>query len=191
MPKIGRSTTGTGTGIYNASTPTLGDQDETSLQLDNAGNLLVKTVNAGSGSNPAAGATGSAVPADADYQGVSVAGTLTGVTGITVGGKTAPTVAVVDASGNQITSFGGSGGNAAAGPTGSAVPADADYVGFNSVGVRVQMQFAIRSSTWPTGTTTTTWTSATTNREGIFAAFKAAASAGGSYLPQLMTMGMG
>lgn len=47
----------------------------------------------------------------------------------------------------------------------------------NSIGTRLQMQFAIRSSTWPTGTTTTTWTSATTNREGIFAAFKAAAAA--------------
>jgi hypothetical protein len=43
-------------------------------------------------------------------------------------------VQILDASGNQITSFGGSGGNAAASATGSAVPASADYVGYNSGG---------------------------------------------------------
>lgn len=121
-------------GEYNAVTPTLNDGDVVSFQFDNSGNLMVKTVNTGSGSNPAAGATGSAVPADADYQGVNVAGNLTGVTGLSVGTKVAPTVAIVDASGNQITAFGGSGGNAAAGATAAAVPADADYVGFNSGG---------------------------------------------------------
>src|SRR6185312_2326858 len=41
---------------------------------------------------------------------------------------------IVDASGNQITAFGGSGGNAAASNTGSAVPTAADYTGFNSGG---------------------------------------------------------
>lgn len=121
-------------GEYNAVTPTLSDGDVVSFQFDSGGNLLTKQVNAGSGSNPAAGATASAVPADADYQGVSVGGTLTGVTGLSVGTKVAPTVAIVDASGNQITAFGGSGGNAAAGATGAAVPADADYTGFNSGG---------------------------------------------------------
>jgi len=121
-------------GEYNAVTPSLNDGDVVAFQFDNAGNLLVKTVNTGSGSNPAAGATGSAVPADADYQGVNVGGNLTGVTGLSLGSKVAPTVAIVDASGNQITAFGGSGGNAAASATGSAVPSNADYTGFNSGG---------------------------------------------------------
>lgn len=39
-----------------------------------------------------------------------------------------------DSTGALIVSGGGSSGNSAAGPTGSAVPADADYVGFNSGG---------------------------------------------------------
>lgn len=121
-------------GEYNAVTPTLVDGDVVSFQFDSSGNLMVKTVNTGSGSNPAAGATASAVPADADYQGVNVGGNLTGVTGLSLGTKVAPTVAIVDASGNQITAFGGSGGNAAASNTGSAVPAAADYTGFNSGG---------------------------------------------------------
>src|SRR6185437_13000416 len=121
-------------GEYNAVTPSLSDGDVVSFQFDSSGNLMVKTVNTGSGSNPAAGATGSAVPADADYQGVNVGGNLTGVTGLSVGTKVAPTVAIVDASGNQITAFGGSGGNAAASNTGSAVPTAADYTGFNSGG---------------------------------------------------------
>jgi len=99
------------------------------------GALNVFTVNAASSSgNPAAGPTGSGVPADADYLGVNIGGTLTGVTGLSLTNAKPATVAVVDASGNQITAFGGSGGNAAAGPTGSAVPADADYTGFNSGG---------------------------------------------------------
>lgn len=121
-------------GEYNAVTPTLNDGDVVSFQFDNSGNLMVKTVNTGSGSNPAAGATGAAVPADADYHGVNVGGNLSGVTGLSLGTKVAPTVAIVDASGNQITAFGGSGGNAAASNTGSAVPAAADYTGFNSGG---------------------------------------------------------
>lgn len=109
MPKVGSATTGLGTGQYNATTPSLNDKDEIVLQVDNAGNLMVKTVNTGSGSNPAAGATGSAVPADADYQGVNIGGTLTGVSGLAAGATVkAMTVAVVDGSGNQVTAFGGS-----------------------------------------------------------------------------------
>src|SRR6185312_9623512 len=97
-------------GEYNAVTPSLSDGDVVAFQFDSAGNLLVKTVNTGSGSNPAAGATGSAVPADADYQGVNVGGTLTGVTGksLNSGAVIAPTIAIVDGSGNQVTAFGGS-----------------------------------------------------------------------------------
>jgi hypothetical protein len=79
MSKVGGATTGLGTGQYNATTPSLNDKDEIVLQVANDGSLLVKQVNAGSGSNPAAGATGSAVPADADYVGFSSGGNLVGV----------------------------------------------------------------------------------------------------------------
>lgn len=48
--------------------------------LDASGNLKVN-VAAGSGSNPAAGATGAAVPGSADYQGINVAGNLQGAAG--------------------------------------------------------------------------------------------------------------
>lgn len=94
---------------YSSVTPSLTDGDEVALQLDAAGNLLCNVVaGGGSGSNAAAGQTGAAVPADADYQGVNVGGTLTGVTGLSLSGKVAPTIAIVDASGNQVTAFGGS-----------------------------------------------------------------------------------
>jgi hypothetical protein len=54
--------------------------DVATLNLDSSGNLLVSSGGGGS-SNPAAGPTGSAVPADADYQGINVAGDLQGATG--------------------------------------------------------------------------------------------------------------
>lgn len=56
------------------------------------------------------------------------------ITSDTRGSERPLSVQILDASGNQITSFGGSGGNAAAGATGSPVPLDADYVGYNSGG---------------------------------------------------------
>lgn len=49
---------------------------------------------------------GAAVPATGIYNGINVAGTLRGVTGLSLGSTFSQTVAVVDASGNQITSFG-------------------------------------------------------------------------------------
>ena len=61
----------------------------------------------GSGSNAAAGPTGSNVPVDAGYTGVSVGGTLQGVTGLSLTNAVPMDVAIVDGSGNQITSFGG------------------------------------------------------------------------------------
>lgn len=62
----------------------------------------------------------------------------------------------------------------------------------NSIGTRVQMESEVRSTTWPSGATTITWTSATTNRGGIFAAFKAAAGGGGTTAtPQQMMTGIG
>jgi hypothetical protein len=90
------------------------------LGIDGSGRI---TVNAGTGfggSNAAAGPTGSAVPASADYVGVNIAGNLVGVTGISLTNAKAATVAIVDASGNQITSFGGGtqfADNAASGAT--------------------------------------------------------------------------
>lgn len=62
--------------------------------------------------NAAASATGAAVPASSDFQGISVAGTLRGATGFSVGSQFPQSVAIVDGSGNQITTFGGAGGTA-------------------------------------------------------------------------------
>lgn len=60
-----------------------------------------------SGANDAASATGSGVPSSAGYTGLNVGGTLRGWTGISLGSHFAGTMAIVDGSGNQITSFGG------------------------------------------------------------------------------------
>lgn len=69
--------------------------------------ILVEATIVGGAGNPAAGPTGSAVPADADYQGINIGGILIGQTGFSVGTARAGAVAIVDGSGNQITSFGG------------------------------------------------------------------------------------
>lgn len=76
--------------------------------LDASGNLNVNLA-AGSitGGNGAASPTGSAVPSQADYLGIRVGANLIGVTGFSVGTSNAQAVAIVDGSGNQITSFGG------------------------------------------------------------------------------------
>lgn len=55
--------------------------------LTGSGNFKVAVVE-GSGGNSAASATGSAVPAAADYAGVNIGGNLVGRTGATVSGKT-------------------------------------------------------------------------------------------------------
>lgn len=75
---------------------------------------------------------GAAVPSTGIYSAINVGGTLRGVTGLGVGSTFSPTVAVVDASGNQITSFGGT--NASVSATGAAVPASATYLGINTGG---------------------------------------------------------
>jgi hypothetical protein len=76
-----------------------------------------------SGGNAAAGPTGSAVPASADYIGVNISGDLVGVTGFSLTNSKAAAIAIVDGSGNQITSFGGgtqySDGTTQATPTGT------------------------------------------------------------------------
>jgi hypothetical protein len=121
------------TGALNASGPLfgtqIGGQDGTgklqTLKVDNSGNLNVNLA-AGSisGGNAAASATGSAVPANADYSGLNIAGNLVGQTGHSLTNAKAADVAIVDGSGNQITSFGGGtqfADNAASGltPTGT------------------------------------------------------------------------
>ena len=68
-------------GFYNFSPFTLVDGQACALQFDVNGNLKTTTIGGGSGSNAAAGPTGAPVPADADYQGVNVGGTLFGVSG--------------------------------------------------------------------------------------------------------------
>lgn len=75
------------------------------------------------------GATGAAVPSNVLYNGVNIGGNLAGWTGIATGATVkAATVAIVDASGNQITSFGGSGGTAS--NYGSAFPSSGTAAGF-------------------------------------------------------------
>lgn len=72
-------------GIYNSSAPTPTNGQTLPLQLDSAGRVIV-AVGAGSAGNAAASATGSAVPADADYIGLNVGGTLRGWTGVNPSG---------------------------------------------------------------------------------------------------------
>jgi len=91
---------------FNTTPTTITSGNASPLQLDSAGNLLVN-VKAGSSGNAAASATGSAVPASASYTGVNIAGNLVGVTGFSLTNSKAMATAIVDASGNQITSFGG------------------------------------------------------------------------------------
>ena len=73
--------------------------------------------------NAAASATGTAVPASADYTGINIGGNLFGLTGKSVGSEKAASVAIVDGTGAQITSFGGgtqyTNGSAQATPTGT------------------------------------------------------------------------
>lgn len=60
-----------------------------------------------SGANDAAGTVGSSVPSSSSYTGLNVGGTLRGQTGVAAGSHYAGSVAIVDGSGNHITSFGG------------------------------------------------------------------------------------
>ena len=75
------------------------------------------------------GAPGSAVPSTGMYNALNVVGTLRGWSGLSTGSIFPGAVAIVDASGNQITSFGGT--SASVGLTGAAVPSSATYTGIN------------------------------------------------------------
>lgn len=72
----------------------------TSMTMDTGGKLCDSGGGGGGGSNPAAGATGSAVPADASYNGLNVGGTLRGQTGVNPSGS-------VEAGQNDVTSVNG------------------------------------------------------------------------------------
>lgn len=105
------------------------------LSVDSNGKLNVNTT--GGGGNAAAGLTGSAVPTFADYLGVNIAGSLIGVTGIALTNAKAATVAIVDGSGNQITSFGG-GTQFADNATSGATPIGTLSMGWDSVNSKIR-----------------------------------------------------
>jgi hypothetical protein len=91
-----------------------------------AGTPLPVNVVAGSSGNAAAGATGAAVPADADYSGVNVGGNLVGQSGQTAGGNTGGCVDLNSVAGAAVvTSVAGApgvGGDTAAGSTDAGNP---------------------------------------------------------------------
>jgi hypothetical protein len=87
-------------GVYYSSPVSPVNGAPYALQLDSNGYLKVD-VSAGSSGNGAASATGSAVPAQADYQGLNVGGTLRGQTGVNPSGS-------VYAAQTDITSISGS-----------------------------------------------------------------------------------
>lgn len=72
-------------GAVTTSAPTYTSARTSPLSLDTAGSLRVAVVS-GSTGNAAASATGSAVPAQADYTGVNVGGTMRGMTGVNPSG---------------------------------------------------------------------------------------------------------
>lgn len=89
-------------GKYNSGGVTLTDGQRGDIQLDASGFLKVN-VSAGSSGNAAASATGSAVPADADYVGLNVAGTLRGATGVNPSGSIfAQQVDLASVAGNTV-----------------------------------------------------------------------------------------
>lgn len=120
-----RAQDGSGNAITSA---TRGSERALTVQVVDASGAQVTSFG-GSSSNAAASATGSAVPSSASYTGLNVSGTHRGWTGLSLGSQFAGTVAIVDGSGNQVTSFGGSGGTAS--NFTSAVPATGTAVGFS------------------------------------------------------------
>src|SRR5271156_1636190 len=150
-------------GVYNSVAPTLTTGQGAAIQLDSSGNLKVNIV-AGSSGNSAASATGSAVPADADYLGVNIGGTLTGVTGVSLTNAKAATVAIVDGSGNQITSFGG-GSQFAMGSAQSSSALGTISLGYDGANVRGLLTDAVGNLKTSPGVLVVNgnvWTSATT-----------------------------
>jgi hypothetical protein len=89
-------------GIANAAAPTFTEGLPGYLSFDLSGNL--RTAGSVSLTFPTIGA---AVPATGVYNAINVAGTLRGWSGLPTGTLFPGAVAIVDASGNQITTFGG------------------------------------------------------------------------------------
>jgi hypothetical protein len=127
-------------GQFNVIAPILTDTQCSVLQLDPSGNLKV-TFTGGSASNPAAGTTGAPVPASASYTGVNIGGILFGITGLNLTNAVPATVAIVDGSGNQITSFGG--GTQYADNTASALPTGTLDMVWDNVGNKVRARTII------------------------------------------------
>jgi fibronectin-binding autotransporter adhesin len=112
-----------GGSVYNTSAPAPTNGQTMALQADSSGNLKVN-VAAGSSGNAAAGATGSAVPASADYLGLNVGGTLRGQTGVNPAGSVyAAQIDIASFNGNQLT------GNISAYGT---APSGGNYIGVNA-----------------------------------------------------------
>lgn len=120
-----RTQDGSGNAITSA---TRGSERALTVQVVDGSGTQVTSFG-GSSSNAAASATGSAVPASASYEGINVGGTLRGWTGLALGSHYTATVAIVDGSGAQVTSFGGSGGTAS--NYGSAVPSTGTATGYS------------------------------------------------------------
>lgn len=134
MLVFGQGSVQTPLGVYNSSAPTLTNGSYSPVQLDVNGNLKVNIV-AGSSGNGAASATGSAVPAQADYQGLNIGGTLRGQTGVNPTGT-------VYAAQTDITSVAGAtvvtGNGTAAGTLRVAIASDNTAFSVN----------AVQSGTW-------------------------------------------
>ncbi len=141
----GTVTANAGSGTFTVNP---GNTQNTTAWLTSLGSATVPVnVVSGSTGNAAAGTTGSAVPAQAGYTGINVAGNLRGWTGLNPGGTTyigqvdvasvggttfATTLPVTVGSATiPVNVVAGSSGNGAASATGSAVPAQADYGGLN------------------------------------------------------------
>jgi hypothetical protein len=90
----------------------------------NGNGPLPVTVTGGSVANPAAGPTGAAVPADADYQGLNVAGVLRGQTGVNPSGAIFAGQVDLASIAGTTTKTGGVAGSLAIGGTSAAATAD-------------------------------------------------------------------
>jgi hypothetical protein len=95
----------TGTPIYG----TAGAANTNILTVQGIAAMTPFLINPGTAANWGIGATAAAVPANAGYYGINVAGNLRGATGLALGSTFSQTVAIVDGTGAQITSFGGGG----------------------------------------------------------------------------------
>lgn len=120
--------TGASTAAKQPALGTAGTASTDVLSVQGIASMTPLLVNPGTAANWGVGATGAVVPANGHYASINVAGTLRGMTGLALGTAFAPTIAIVDASGNQITTFGSS---AAVGSTGSAVPSSASFGGLS------------------------------------------------------------